>query len=620
MLAMMLKKILSVACFLLLTTTLTVVAQPYKGDSWETVQEKKTGKVYILHYDRKPFVYVNEKGKVTGVEYDIITEFMSFLQKEKGVKIKVEWIKFDDFHKLYEEVIKSEGGVWGLPSVPLNEINIKEVQTSPVFMPDIEVIISSKNIAVANDKVTLRSSLRHGFPVTIPNSTVEMSLNRIKRAYFAEAKYENVKTEDEIIEHIANNNDKFGYVNLIDYYLADKQGKSLNRQKFFEVKRSNYAFLFPYTSDWTEPFDEFFHEDKYKQLINFIIKKHLGTDVSDILIDVPGEANQKIIDAEETMEKAINNERVMRQEFSAFRWKAYVAGTLLLVVLLILIFQQSSSRRTYSKKINESEEEIAEIKMELNHVTEQARDGITFAKHIQEVLIPSPEQVKAIFPESFVYYKPKEVVSGDFYWVGQSGDEKILGLFDSTGKGVRASFVTQLSANILKAIVQEKITNPADILKEMDRRLSEMIMDAGFEFIEQEGIEAAVCTVNTKDKTIMFAGAHQTIYFFNGDTLQQVKGSRYDIGNVVFKRKEFHASAFNYKEGDVFYLSSDGFYDQLGSQERMKFMLKNFQELLTDIHKLPIQDQYREIDKIFKAWKGTAKQTDDVCVFGVKLV
>jgi serine phosphatase RsbU (regulator of sigma subunit) len=610
---------LLLATFILLLSTHKHFAQTYQGDSWQSVQEKKTGKIYILHYDRKPFVYINEKGKVTGIEYDIILEFLSYLQKEKGIKLKVEWVKFDDFKKLYTELTKSEHGVWGLPSVPLNEINIKEVQASPVFMPDIEVLVSSKNMPTVDDKVALRSSLRHHIPVSVPNSTVELSMNRIKRAYFPDNNYEDVKNEQEVIEKVANNMDRFGYVALIDYYLALKQGKEINRQKFFEVKRSNFAFVFPYTSDWTEAFDEFFHEDKYKQLINFIIKRHLGTDVSDVLIDVPGEANQKIMDAEETMEKAIQKEQHIRRDLEDFKWKAYAGGTLLFVLLSLLILQQYRSRRSFYRHIYQKEEEITELKMELIHVTEQARDGVTFAKHIQEVLIPSPEQVQVIFPDSFIYYKPREIVSGDFYWVGQCENQKIIGLFDSTGKGVRASFVTQLSVNILKNIVQEKITNPADILREMDRRLSEMIMDAGFEFIEKEGIEAAICTVNTAEKTIMFAGAHQTIYFFNGDTLQQVKGSRYDIGNVIFKRKEFHASVFSYKQGDMFYLSSDGFYDQLGSKERMKFMLKNFQDLLIDIHKLPITDQYKELDKIFKAWKGTAKQTDDISVFGARL-
>lgn len=617
---MMFRKILLVLVLLLLTVH-NNFAQTYKADSWQSVQANKGGKIYILHYDRKPFVYVNEKGKVTGIEYEIVLEFLAYLQKEKGIKLKVEWVKFDDFNKLYTELTKSNQGVWGLPSVPLNELNIKEIQTSPVFMPDIEVLVSSKNMPPVDDKVALRSILRHHIPVSVPNSTVELSMNRIKKAYFPDNNYENVANEQEVIDKIAANSDRFGYVGLIDYYLALKQGKEINRQKFFEIKRSNFAFIFPYSSDWTDAFDDFFREDRYKQRINFIIKRHLGTDVSDILIDVPGEAHQLVMAAEETMERALQKEQGIRRDLDDFKWKAYAGGTLLFVLLLLLILQQVRTRRYFVKMVREKDEESSELKMEISHISEQARDGVTFAKHIQEVLIPSPEQVKAVFPDSFIYYKPREIVSGDFYWVGQSenGDEKIIGLFDSTGKGVRASFVTQLSVNILKNIVQEKITNPADILREMDRRLSEMIMDAGFEFIEREGIEAAVCTVNTKEQTIMFAGAHQTIYFFNGNVLEQVKGSRYDIGNVIFKRKEFHASSFNYKKGDVFYLSSDGFYDQLGSKERMKFMLKNFQDLLTDIHKLPIDDQYKELDKIFKTWKGSAKQTDDVSVFGVRL-
>lgn len=595
-------------------------AQKYKGDTWQTVQEKKTGKVYILHYDRKPFVYVNEKGKVTGIEYDIITEFLAYLQNERNIKLKVEWVKFDDYHTLFKELIACEQGVWGLPSVPLNEVNIKEVQTSPVFMPDIEVLISSQNMPVVRDKVSLRSSLRHHIPVTVPSSTIELSMNRIKQAYFPDNKYEMVGSEWDVVEKVSQNMDRFGYVSLIDYYLAVKQGKDLNRQKYFEVKRSNFAFVFPYTSDWTDAFDDFFHEDRYKQLVNFIIKRHLGTDVSDVLLEVPGESNQKIMDAEEMAERSFLKMQKTQADFNTFKWwRALPVVILLIVLLVIVIIQQYKNRKKHLLDIEEKDAQAEKLNLELNHATEQAQDGITFAKHIQQVLIPSAEQVKEIFPESFVYYRPREIVSGDFYWVGQSGDEKIIGLFDSTGRGVRASFVTQLTINILKNIVAEKITNPADILRETDKRLSEMIMDAGFEFIEREGIEAAICTVNTKDKIVTFAGAHQTIYFFNGDSLQQVKGSRYDIGNVVFKRKEFHASSFSYKKGDVFYLSSDGFYDQIGSEERMKFMVKNFQDLLTDIHVLPIQEQYKALDSIFKSWKGDGKQTDDISVFGVKL-
>jgi serine phosphatase RsbU (regulator of sigma subunit) len=605
---------------LTISTVANLFAQKYKGDTWQTVQEKKTGKVYILHYDRKPFVYINERGKVTGIEYDIITEFLAYLQNERNIKLKVEWVKFDDYHTLFKELTLCDQGVWGLPSVPLNEVNIKEVQTSPVFMPDIEVLISSQNMPPVRDKVSLRSSLRHHLPVTVPASTIELSMNRIRQAYFPDKQYEMVASEWDVVQKVAANPDRFGYVSLIDYYLALKQGKDINRQKYFEIKRSNFAFVFPYTSDWTDAFDDFFHEDRYKQLVNLIIKKHLGTDVSDVLLEVPGEAHQKIMDAEEMAERSFQKMQKTQNDFDKFKWwRAFPIIGILVLLLIILVVQLYKNKKRSQKELEEKEATAANLHLELDHANTQAQDGITFAKHIQEVLIPSPEQVKEVFPESFVYYKPREAVSGDFYWVGQSGDEKIIGLFDSTGRGVRASFITQLAINIIKNIVAEKITNPADILREMDKRLSEMIMDAGFDFIEKDGIEAAICTVNTKENTVTFAGAHQTIYFFNGNTIQQVKGSRYDIGNLVFKRKEFQASSFSYKKGDVFYLSSDGFYDQIGSEERMKFMVKNFQDLLTDIHVLPIKDQYKALDSIFKSWKGTGKQTDDVSVFGVRL-
>jgi serine phosphatase RsbU (regulator of sigma subunit) len=614
---MILRNLLAISLLLLLGTR--SYAQGYKGDSWETVQEKKVGKIYILHYDRKPFVYINERGKMTGIEYDIVNEFITFLQKEKGVKLKVEWIKFDDFHKLYGEIIKSEQGVWGLPSVPLNEIDIKQIQTTSVFMPDIEVLVSSKDMPVVTDKVSLRSSLRHHIPVTIRNSTVELSMNRIKKAYFPDNQYEYVKTETEVIDKIVAEKGRFGYVSLLEYYLAVKQGKEINRQKYFEIKRSNFAFILPENSDWAEAFDEFFREDKYKQLINFFIKKHLGTDVTDVLLEVPGEAAQKIMDAEKEAEISFEKMQTTQREYDSFKWKSYLGGVLLFILLVLLVWQQSRTYQKHLREMVEKDDELTEIKMQNNHLAEQAKDSATFARHIQEALIPTPSQVKLIFPESFVYYKPREVVSGDFYWVGQTNDEKILGVFDSTGKGIKAAFVTQLSINIMKNLLQEKITNPANILREMDRRLSEMVSDAGFEFVEREGVEAAICTVNTHTKTVTFAGAHQTMYFINSQGLQPIKGNRHDIGDVELKKKNFQAFSFPYEKGDFVYLSSDGFYDQLGSHDRMKFMLKNFQDLLVDIHDLPVQDQYRELDKIFKAWKGNTEQTDDVVVIGVKL-
>jgi serine phosphatase RsbU (regulator of sigma subunit) len=614
---MTLRNLLAISLLILLGTL--SYAQTYKGDSWETVQEKKVGKIYILHYDRKPFVYINERGKMTGIEYDIMSEFITYLQKDRGVKLKVEWIKFDDFHKLYEEVTMSEHGVWGLPSVPLNEINVKKIQTTSVFMPDIEVLVSSKDMPVVTDKVSLRSSLRHHIPVTIQNSTVELSMNRIKKAYFPDNKYEYVKTETEIVDKIVTDKGRFGYVSLLEYYLAVKQGKELNRQKYFEIKRSNFAFILPENSDWIEAFDDFFHEDKYKQLINFFIKKHLGTDVTDVLLEVPGEAAQKIMDAEKEAEISFEKMQTAQRDLDGFKWKAYLGGALLLILLVMLVWQQSRSYQKQLKEAVEKDDALAELQMEHNHLAEQAKDGATFARHIQEALIPAPSQVKVVFPESFVYYKPREVVSGDFYWVGQTNDEKILGVFDSTGKGIKAAFVTQLSINIMKNLLQEKITNPADILREMDRRLSEMVSDAGFEFVEREGIEAAVCTVNTRTKTVTFAGAHQTMYFINAQGLQPIKGNRHDIGDIELRKKNFQAFSFPYEQGDFVYLSSDGFYDQLSSHDRMKFMLKNFQDLLVDIHDLSVQDQYRELDKIFKAWKGNTKQTDDVVVIGVKL-
>lgn len=258
---------------------------------------------------------------------------------------------------------------------------------------------------------------------------------------------------------------------------------------------------------------------------------------------------------------------------------------------------------------------------ELERALEMTNDSIDYARRIQEAMLPGEKTLQAYLPDSFVYFKPRDVVSGDFYWVSEWNDRIILAAVDCTGHGVPGAFMSVLGQSLLNQVVKENYTFiPAKILQAMDQRLSEELgQDSGSEVYD--GMEAAVITVSLEDGTLQYAGANIPMYLVNDKGLTCIPAKHTALGGrQSITAKEFHNHNIPIHKGDTIYLFSDGFRDQFGLEDttRMKYSTKRFQRLLQQMYAEPMERQKEILHQEFETWRGQLKQLDDVMVIGIR--
>ncbi|MGE0562715.1 MAG: tetratricopeptide repeat protein [Flavobacteriales bacterium] len=244
-------------------------------------------------------------------------------------------------------------------------------------------------------------------------------------------------------------------------------------------------------------------------------------------------------------------------------------------------------------------------------------DSIHYAKRIQYAILPSDKKVKECLPNSFIFYQPKDIVSGDFYWVERVGDLVVFSVIDCTGHGVPGAFVSLIAYNMInKVVLENQVTNPAEILNNMD-----VLMKSLFEQSEEhirDGVDMGICTLNTKTNELNFAGAFHSLFICNNNELREIKGNRESIGFSIYDgKKMFVDHKIKLSKGDTLYLSTDGLADQFGGVKGKKLKWKGLKDQFLKWHKLPIHNQQKMVEQFFSNWKNDIEQLDDVCVLGL---
>ncbi|WP_299459407.1 cyclic nucleotide-binding domain-containing protein [uncultured Microscilla sp.] len=302
------------------------------------------------------------------------------------------------------------------------------------------------------------------------------------------------------------------------------------------------------------------------------------------------------------------------------------------------------------KSIEAQNEEITTINSSLelkNAIIEeknyQIQDSILYAKHIQTAMVPTLADVKSALPNSFIFWQPKDIVSGDFYWYAKTvprpiyeetqtfeGIQKIFKGFDTekviitavdcTGHGVPGAFMSMLGANALNRIVElEGITEPDLILHHLHKSVQNALRQRTSE--NRDGMDMALCVIDKEQRTVAFSGAKSPLFYIQNNELHQIKGGMMPIGGHHWEDHErmFAKHTIKVDQPTVFYIFSDGYRDQFGGPREKKFMLKQFKELLLEIHLLPFNEQHDILEKKLNDWRGYIPQTDDVIVIGFKI-
>lgn len=250
----------------------------------------------------------------------------------------------------------------------------------------------------------------------------------------------------------------------------------------------------------------------------------------------------------------------------------------------------------------------------------QITHSITYASFIQKAILPNKDQFKELFSESFIFYKPKDIVSGDFFWVNKKGDEIILAVADCTGHGVPGAIMSIMGITFLQEITDNYgITQPDLILNKLREKIIERLQPKNSNFFARDGIELAICNINTKTKKIEYSGAYTPAVLYTKEGSVELKPNKMPIGFHRTRRSPFTKQTLNYSEGDRLYIYTDGYTDQFGGPNGKKYGPKQFSELLTDVQFLSLDDQFYSLLKGLKNWQGKIEQIDDVTVIGVKL-
>ena len=294
---------------------------------------------------------------------------------------------------------------------------------------------------------------------------------------------------------------------------------------------------------------------------------------------------------------------------------AFILGFLLVAILAFVIFRSLQQNRKAKKIIEEQKAETEHQKILLEEKNKEIIDSITYAKRLQQAILPPLSLISSHLPESFVLYKPKDIVAGDFYWFEHFNDTIFIAAADCTGHGVPGAMVSVVCSNALNRTVKEfGIKEPGEILE----KVRDLVIET-FEKSESEvkdGMDISLCTI--KGTEIKWSGANNPLWYKQGEEFKEIKANKQPIGKTD-NAKPFTTHTLLLSKGDILYLFTDGYADQFGGPQGKKFKYKQMLELMKDNSNQAMDKQNQALTEAFTKWKSDLEQVDDVCIIGVRL-
>lgn len=288
----------------------------------------------------------------------------------------------------------------------------------------------------------------------------------------------------------------------------------------------------------------------------------------------------------------------------------YMFFVMSLVLTFLLGYYSLNINREYEVIINDQKEKLSEKNKEVT-------DSINYALRIQQAILPSKEDIYSALPNSFILFKPKDIVSGDFYFYQKTGDLIFIAAADSTGHGVPGAMVSVVCSNALNRTIKEfKLTETGKILDKTRELVLETFEKSASEV--KDGMDVSLLCIDSKNKNIFWSGANNPLWYIQDSELKEIKADKQPIGKTD-SQKPFKTHQIEYKENTSFYLFTDGFADQFGGPNGKKFKYKQFSQLLEKNSSLSPNELSAVIESAFNIWKGELEQVDDVCVIGLKV-
>ena len=233
-------------------------------------------------------------------------------------------------------------------------------------------------------------------------------------------------------------------------------------------------------------------------------------------------------------------------------------------------------------------------------------------------------EIQSYLPNSFIYYKPRDIVSGDFYWFSERKGKLVLAAIDCTGHGVPGAFMSLIGNTLMNEIILEKeVLDPARVLELLDDGVRGSLHQKGNGTVSQDGMEMSICIIEPQENLVTYAGAVVPIYVIDKNQIQVLKGSSRSIGgtrkkNRAAKKVKFESHEFRMDNGAEVFMFTDGYMDQFGGPNYTKFNARRFKQLLIELHGISVTEQKEKLDRTLAQWKGESPQTDDMLILGFK--
>ncbi|OFX85283.1 MAG: hypothetical protein A2W99_15060 [Bacteroidetes bacterium GWF2_33_16] len=415
-------------------------------------------------------------------------------------------------------------------------------------------------------------------------------------------------------ETLGNSEKTMEYYNLfasIDKHIKSEQIKDIETKSKVEVQKATQAKTLSeqQLSEKVSELEE--AQESLKKTEEISKQQQLELDLKELAI--------------REKEAQLRNERIIRFSFTAI-------AIIILLFSLVLIRQIQAKKKANNElaaknlHIQVQSDEIAAQRDLANKQKQNITDSIEYAKRIQTALLPPAGFLRRSLPEHFILFKPRDIVSGDFYWLMNKDSKIIIAAADCTGHGVPGAFMSMLGTAFMNEIVNKIVENKHvyslqanEILNQLRTYIIESLHQTGRSDEAKDGIDLALCIIDYDTKQVQFSGARNPLYHITNGELKIYKGDPMPASIHQYADIPFTNHEINVTEGDVIYLFTDGYPDQIGGPKYRKFMSRTFQELLLKIHQKPMDIQHQILDKTIEDWKGNYMQIDDMLVIGLKL-
>jgi serine phosphatase RsbU (regulator of sigma subunit) len=263
--------------------------------------------------------------------------------------------------------------------------------------------------------------------------------------------------------------------------------------------------------------------------------------------------------------------------------------------------------------------ELMEQKSIIDAKNKDLTDSVNYASKIQEAMLPDTSRIEELFPNSFVFYKPRDVVSGDFYWFREKNDSVLIAAADCTGHGIPGALMSMIGHSSLNGITNvNKEKSTAEILRELDKSVTSSLVNKEYKTESKDGMDIGLCKIDLNKNIVEFSGAFQNLILIQDNEIIEFKGNRFPIGGGNnYNKIDFTIHSIEVKKGDQFYMYSDGFPDQFGGEKEKKYLDKNFKLFLKTLNGKTSTEKKTLLNQELLRWQGAIEQIDDVLVIGI---